>query len=281
MTMNRLPSTRWTDWESGILLLAIDWYTVGGRYYPVYAKIGAITRDWAETLAPSMDPRSIRIGTHAITPRERAFDIHTTKARWRKVRKNNRSRSAAIQALFEKVLPFRELIESTYNVSISYVKCDRLPAITNLLSREVEEVGIITEYAVAGWRGESVAAANVGYEYLRRCDRARRDAIYKAADRETRGLVGEDGTIIAQGPDAPQWLKNLSGYQNYQPEESPTATQGFEGSEVFDSAFPSPRPPPIVIDLTHDDSEDNYDFDFDWASFLSDTPSNPFPTQVP
>ncbi|KAM3066738.1 hypothetical protein ACMFMG_011941 [Clarireedia jacksonii] len=57
------------------------------------------------------------------------------------------AREKAIQALFENVLPFKELLERTHNISINYTMPNELPAWKNTQFRHTDR-GIIFEYAV-------------------------------------------------------------------------------------------------------------------------------------
>jgi hypothetical protein len=259
----------WTDWECGLLLLVIDWYTVAGAFTPVYKEIRATIIKWAESITPYMDPPSGRVGVHTRVSKEKAFTYIGISKKWRDIRQHSKCRGDAITALFKKVLPFKELIESTHGVSINYIKYDKLPAGPSVQTRLVKVpgwAGIVSEYLVPRWTTEDQDPLD---EAFKRRKITARDILYRAAKKEVSSLLGPDGMIKSQGLDAPQWLKYFDSSKITQKREIPAVIKGPEIPSCEESESlgaiqgrENPSTGGTSQERSHPDSAlDHYDFD--------------------
>jgi hypothetical protein len=130
MPYNPLQVTHWRDWEAAIFLLAINWYTVAGKFAPDEFALARMVRRWIEIQEPFEERKSQRLRDFHVGPdgqQDDGFNNRFIKQKWVTLRGEKSTRPAAIVAIASKILPHKAHIEQALNIRICYDVGDILP----------------------------------------------------------------------------------------------------------------------------------------------------------
>jgi hypothetical protein len=135
----------WTDWESAVSLLAIDWCTVQGKFEPNSAEIAKNTEKCVRFLQPVMTVKPPRLLL------SRPFDEISVRDRWRRLQESRATLGEAINAIENKVLPYRGQLEGG-GFLVCHLYQHKLPG-TKSSSRNPNDAGIIVggTYRLKEW----------------------------------------------------------------------------------------------------------------------------------
>lgn len=192
---SRRCSQLWTFWESGLLLLVIDWYR-GGDSVPPYppalwkaaehrVSVQSVFHEWAMFL----NDKPNGLETSKILAENQGYTEPQIFRCWRRL--NERQfRKQAIATLLLKILPLVGTLEAEFNVKLCYIKHDRLPGKQDQINREHVNDGTWGQYEV------DFSIANLNGAYALRIwqilveKREERERQYDLAVRQTRHVLG-------------------------------------------------------------------------------------------
>ncbi|KAJ8070724.1 hypothetical protein OCU04_001095 [Sclerotinia nivalis] len=201
----------WEPWEAAVMLLAIDWYTAGGKtqaqwggpaaYHQAGRNYGilSIVRDWIIFLhdAPC-DLRSNRLmERRQLGGATSIFSSQTIRRKWYDLKFDHEIRTEAVYALMNQVLPMREELEAQFSIRICYIQNDKLPAgdPADLAGQQLPDDGTSGQYHVTfsprRWNTEEIWGSE-------KAAREERQIAYDLALRQTWDRINSPDAALQQ-----------------------------------------------------------------------------------